>query len=131
MQVLRHRDRIAPATLAVVSHGTAPQLAPWLERLGFEDLVVLADPQRELYARLELRTARWRLLFDLRGAVLVIRSLLRGQRPEQPEQDYEQLGADLVVAPGGRIAYLHRSKVPGDVPSIRRLRLEVARAAEP
>ncbi|MGZ4431377.1 MAG: peroxiredoxin-like family protein [Gaiellales bacterium] len=126
--MLEDRERLAPASLVAVSHATPEQLRPWIGRLGFHGLIVLADPERIVYDGLGLRRARWSIMLDLRGAFLILRGLRHGLHRGKIEQDWEQLGADLVLAPGGRVAYLHRSRSPGDVPSPRRLRREVAQA---
>lgn len=97
-----------------------------------DDVVVLTDPERIAYRALGLGRASWaRAGLDPRVWLAYLGHLLRGRWRVQYErgQDVLQLGADVVIAPDLRIAWIYRSRGPEDRPPAARVATELRQAA--
>jgi len=117
--------------LACVVQGTAEAAARFCGRHGVEALCI-PDPQKESYRALGLGRASLReLIFpsdDLKRRRAEAKQAgcsnkLEGAR--QKHSDIFQLSGAALVATGGTILWLHRSKHTGDLPSAEGL-LEIA-----
>lgn len=109
--------------LACVVQGTAEEAARFCGRHGVEALCI-PDPQKESYRALGLGRASLReLIFpsdDLKRRRAEAKragcsNKLEGAR--QKHSDIFQLSGAALVAAGGTILWLHRSKHTGDLPS--------------
>jgi hypothetical protein len=117
--------------LACVVQGTAEEAARFCGRHGVESICI-PDPERESYRALGLGRASLReLIFpsdDLKRRRAEAKQAgcsnkLEGAR--QKHSDIFQLSGAALVAAGGAILWLHRSKHTGDLPSADGL-LEIA-----
>ena len=87
----------------------------WRAAAGLDDVLVLADPGRELFAA--IGALRPRPLWVLRPSVLYegARELAHGRPPTQrPGSDVLQLGADLVLDAGTEVVYSHIARSASD-----------------
>ena len=109
--------------LACVVQGTADEAARFCGRHGVESLCI-PDPEKESYRALGLGRASLReILFasdDLKRRRAEAKKAgcsnkLEGAR--QKHSDIFQLSGAALVATGGTILWLHRSKHTGDLPS--------------
>lgn len=109
--------------VACVVQGTAEQAAEFCGRHDVERLCV-ADPEKRSYRAMGLGQATWKELLlpsedlkkrnaEARGAGRT--ASLRGTF--QKHSDWMQLPGAALVAPGGRILWLHRGAHAGDLPS--------------
>lgn len=109
-----------------------------LERVGRElglTVPLLSDPTWSTYrafgfGRADART----LLLSPRSWWAGFRAVLKGRLPRRPTEDYAELGGDVLLAPDGRVAWIHRSRTAADRPRPRevlsKLRGRGFRAAE-
>jgi hypothetical protein len=109
--------------LACVVQGTAEEAARFCGRHGVESLCI-PDPERESYRALGLARASLReILFaspDLKRRRAEAKQAGCSNRLEgarQKHSDIFQLSGAALVAAGGTILWLHRSKHTGDLPS--------------
>ena len=109
--------------LACVVQGTAEEAARFCGRHGVESLCI-PDPQRESYRALGLGRASWReILFaseDLKRRRAEAKQAGCSNNLEgahQKHSDILQLSGAALMAPGGTILWLHRSRHTGDLPS--------------
>jgi hypothetical protein len=109
--------------LACVVQGTAEEAARFCGRYGVESLCI-PDPEKESYRALGLERASLReLIFaspDLKRRRAEAKQAgcsnkLEGAR--QKHSDVFQLSGAALVAAGGTILWLHRSRHTGDLPS--------------
>jgi hypothetical protein len=109
--------------LACVVQGTAEEAARFCGRHGVESLCI-PDPQKESYRALGLGRASWReILFasaDLKRRRAEAKQAgcsnkLEGAR--QKHSDILQLPGAALVAAGGTVLWLHRSRHTGELPS--------------
>ena len=109
--------------LACVVQGTAEEAARFCGRHGVESLCI-PDPQKESYRALGLgRASLKELLFpsdDLKrrraeSKAAGCSNKLEGAR--QKHSDIFQLSGAALVAAGGGVLWLHRSRHTGDLPS--------------
>ena len=119
--MLDHRDEL-DVRVAVISFAPPASLEAYRERFGLGDAVLLSDEERAAYAAFGFdRASVARAYLDPRVWWRYARLLLRGRRLERPEEDTLQLGGDVLVGPGGRVAWVHRSRGPEDRPSLAQL----------
>ena len=118
--------------LACVVQGTAEEAARFCGRHGVESLCI-PDPEKESYRALGLgRASLWEIILpsdDLKRRRAEAKQAgcsnkLEGAR--QKHSDIFQLSGAALVAAGGKILWLHRSKHTGDLPSADEL-LEIVR----
>lgn len=105
----------AGGRLVVVTPQDAERAAAWRDELGLREALVLADPDRSLYAALGAR--RPAPLWMLRPRVLgsgMRAAAARERVGWHRGDDTLQLGVDVVVGADGRIALLHRAADPAD-----------------
>ncbi len=123
-QVARLREivddvHVAGAELVILGSGSA-QMAGFFAEDYAITTPVLTDPQRHVYAMLEVRRpSRWAFM-DPRVAWHGLQALLHGHRQQfgNPDLgDETQLGGVFIVRPGGEVAWAHRSAFAGDHPS--------------
>lgn len=109
-----------PDRVVVVSFAAPASIARWREHLALdEDVLLLSDVDRALYAAFGFdRGSIARVWLDPRVWLKYGRLVLRGQRPERPEEDVLQLGGDVLVDAGGVVRWIHRSTGPDDRPSV-------------
>jgi hypothetical protein len=83
--------------------------------LGFECLV---DPARNLYRALGVGRVPWHRWLTPELWRNYLGAFRRGGRQGAVTGDWRQLSAVAIVAPDGRLTYLHRSRTVGDYPEI-------------
>lgn len=109
--------------VACVVQGTATEAAQFCSRYGFEQACI-PDPDKASYRAMGFGRALWKdMIFASPG--------LRARRKEasaagcrvslegtfRKHTDILQLPGAALVAPGGKILWLHRGTHPGDMPS--------------
>jgi hypothetical protein len=131
MQLHRDRERFdeAGARLVVVGQGEPEDAARFRDRFHVEGLEVLVDAEREAYARAGTKIGGLRDLYSFRSvtqgiAISARHRMLQGRTVG----DAGQLGAVLVVAPDGRVAWSHIAEDPADNPPVDEV-LDAARSA--
>ncbi len=91
-----------------------------LERVGRElglTVRLLSDPTWSTYRAFGFGRAGARtLLLSPPAWWAGLRSVLKGRLPHRPTEDYAELGGDVLVAPDGRVAWIHRSQNAADRP---------------
>lgn len=132
--VLEARPAIAArgAGLVVVLAADLERARAWQRREGAHDVTVLADPERRLATA--LHAGRPRPSWVLRPGVLAIglRELVRGRAPSfRAGDDPAALGADVVLDPDGRMAFIHRPTSAGDRRAPAELVAELDRLPQP
>lgn len=110
-------------SLACVVQGTAEQAAEFCGQHEAERLCI-ADPEKRSYRAMGLGRATWKELLlpseDMKQRNTQAREAgrtasLRGTF--QKHSDWMLLPGAALVAPGGRVLWLHRGAHPGDLPS--------------
>lgn len=79
---------------------------------------LLSDPTRRAYAAFGLQRGQPQQLWNWVTLVAYARGLLHGRWPRLTHSDMTQLGGDVVLAPDGRVVFLHRSVTPADRPAV-------------
>lgn len=91
-----------------------------LERVGRElglTVPLLSDPTWSTYRAFGFGRAGSRtLLLSPRTWWAGFRAVLNGHLPHRPTEDYAELGGDVLLAQGGRVAWIHRSRNAADRP---------------
>ena len=91
-----------------------------LERVGRElglTVPLLSDPTWSTYRAFGFGRAGARtLLLSPRSWWAGFRAVLKGRLPRRPTEDYAELGGDVLLAPDGRVAWIHRSRSAADRP---------------
>jgi alkyl-hydroperoxide reductase/thiol specific antioxidant family protein len=91
-----------------------------LERVGRElglTVPLLSDPTWSTYRAFGFGRAGARtLLLSPRAWWAGLRAILKGRLPRRPTEDYAELGGDVLLAPDGRVAWIHRSRNAADRP---------------
>jgi hypothetical protein len=107
------------ARLAFIGNGTPAQAKALARELDL-DPPLYTDPERRGFAALGARRS---LAGVLRPGTFssAMRAWRGGHRQQGVQGDALQLGAVLIVRPGGEVAYLHRSAHAGDHPSPARI----------
>jgi len=106
----------AGGRIAAVGCGKPEQAAVLREKLALP-YPVYADPERHSFRAVGMR--RSPLLFlDPRQVTHLWRAWRAGARNSAMQGDPWQLGGMLVVAPGNRVLFEHRSRHPGDHASL-------------
>jgi hypothetical protein len=116
--------------LVLIGQKTPRHAAEFRRRLGIE-LPILADEQRDTYKAAGARMGRLGELLGPRSVVAGIASSFRSRgkiRQGRVIGSAAQLGGALVIAPGGRIVWSHKSENAADSASPEEL-LEAARQA--
>jgi hypothetical protein len=130
IQLNRARKDIEAAGARIVLIGQAtPRHAAHYRRRFAPDLTILADEERSTYKLIgAIRGGASELL----NANVVLKGVGRGVRNRavqgRPIGDVRQLGATLLVAPGGRVVWSHMSRDAADNASVEEI-LEAVRAA--
>jgi len=109
----------AGAELVIVGSGS-PLMAGFFAEDYQITTPVLTDPQRHVYAALELRRPSALAFLDPRVWVRGFFATLRGHRQQLSNAelgDSTQLGGMFVVRPGGEVAWAYRSAFAGDRPT--------------
>jgi len=112
--------------LVLVGFSPAERLAAIAGHLGWPGLV-LSDPARELYARLNVGRAAWWRIYSPGTLLTYTRAVLTGTRLRPAVEDARQLGADAVLV-DGMVTSLWRPRSPDDRPAAAVV-LAAARAA--
>jgi hypothetical protein len=119
VQVRDHREELGLAASCVTF--AIPQMLELFEReldLGFP---VYGDPDRAAYEAFGFgRGSIARVWLDPRVWARYARLLASGRRLRRAEQDTLQLGGDVVAA-GGTVRWVYRSRGPEDRPSVEQL----------
>lgn len=116
--MLGERERLGLRVTAV-AFAQPHALKPWRERLGLDELPLVADPTRQLYEAFGLRRASFaRVWLDPRVWTRYGQLLLRGRRPERVREDPLQLGGDVLLDREGVVRWIYRSRGPEDRPSL-------------
>ncbi len=81
---------------------------------------MISNPDRSLYELFQMQKARWRDILSWRSlkAYLNLVFVKRRKVKVPTENDYFQLGGDVLVDPQGIVRMHHRSEDPGDRPTI-------------
>lgn len=129
MQVAERRKELG---LRVVVVSFAP---PELLRLYERELALgveyMCDAERAAYDAFGFGRASFaRVWLDPRVWSSYAKLILRGRRPRPAQQDTLQLGGDVLVDAGGRIAWVYRSEGPEDRPSLAEVRRRAAALTE-
>ncbi len=91
---------------------------------------IWGDPRRTTYRALGFERASWRRVWlDPRVWTRYATLLARGRRTERSGQDELQLGGDVVLDAGGRLAWIYRGAGPEDRPGVELLIRAVRDAA--
>jgi len=114
-----HRARedfeAAGARLVFVGQATPRQASHFRGKLGLDPLPVLADEERRSY-----RVAGWSRgsATQLLGPRSVLSGIKHGARSGvvqgRPVGDVAQLGGEMIVTPGGNVAWSHAQQHAGD-----------------
>jgi peroxiredoxin len=130
--VQQHRDELdrLGAVVAAVSFEPAARAAAYAQREGWP-YPILSDPDRRAYAAFGLPRARPWQIWNWGMVGVYTRGLLHGRLPRLRRADFSQLGGDVVLAPDGRVVYLHRGRALADRPSIEEIMAAVRRARIP
>lgn len=123
-----HLDELGDCTVAVVTFGSAAAAAAYQVDVG-DAIPILRDPHREAYRHLGFERAGTRVVYRWATLRRYAQLLRRGGRLRRPVGDTHQLGGDVVIGPGGRIAYLRRQEAPDDRPDVGELVRAVREAA--
>jgi hypothetical protein len=119
----------AGVPLVLIGQATPRHASRFRERLDLDPLPILADEERESY-----RAAGWRRgnVSQLLGPRSVLSGVKHGARSGVVQGrvigDAAQLGGEMIVLPGGEVAWSHAHEHAGDTSDPERL-LEAARAA--
>ena len=113
--VLKRRDELlaAGAGLAFVGVGTPEQAHGFRVLTGWKDALVV-DADRQAYAAADLRRMGFLALFRPKMIREAMRARKEGFRQAKVQGDPWQLGGTMVLAPGDRVLYAHRSAGPED-----------------
>jgi hypothetical protein len=102
--------------VVIVSPGEREPLEGVGRELGLT-VPLLSDPTWSTYRAFGFGRARTRtLLLSPRSWWAGSRAVLNGRRPRRPTEDYAELGGDVLLAPDGRVAWIHRSRSAADRP---------------
>lgn len=116
---------MVPVHAAAVTFSPVERLADYRRHLGIDvgsgELPVLSDVDRFYYRRLGLERAPLRRVYNPGTLLMYARGLLARRRIRPPIDDTRQLGADVVLAPDGRVASLIRPSTPDTRPSVETL----------
>lgn len=118
MQVRDHTSELAGAEFDVAAVGFSPPeaLAPLADHLDWPHPFA-SDVDRVLYARLGIRRAPLRNVFNGRTLARYRDAIFGGRRLHAPVEDIRQLGGDVLVVDGvARLLALPAS--PDDRPSV-------------
>jgi hypothetical protein len=116
VQLHRAQDQFeaAGARLVLVGMGT-PRQAAWFSRKYAPGVTLLADDERRSYRAAGLHSGSVGDLLGPKSVVSGIRHAARsGVMQGRPTGNVAQLGGALVVAPGGELRFVHRSRHAGD-----------------
>jgi hypothetical protein len=107
----------ADARIGLMAVGFSPPgpLAAIARHLGWTGLV-LTDPGRALYQRLDVDRAPLRRVYSPGTLAAYAGALARGHRIARPVEDTRQLGADAIMARGA-VRRLWRPRTPDDRPT--------------
>ena len=122
-------DRLGAVVVGVTFEPPA-RVARFIEQEAFP-YPILSDPTRRAYAAFGLQRGRPSQLWTWRSLQAYVRGALRGRWPRLAHADIAQLGGDVILAPDGRIAFLHRSVEPADRPAVDEIVAVVQRVAAP
>jgi hypothetical protein len=120
--VLDHREELG-LRVGVVSFAIPEYARLFRAELGLgPDVLVLCDPERELYARFRFGRASFaRVWLDPRVWARYAALIAKGRRPRPATDDTQQLGGDVLLDADGRVVWVYRSRGPEDRPSLDQL----------
>lgn len=101
------------ARIAAIGMGW-PEVAAHFKREFEIPFTLFVDPEKKTYKALQIQRGD---LMKIAGPAIWLpwlRAQLSGARQGGIQQDPTQLGAAVVVAPGGRVLYEHRAKTSAD-----------------
>ena len=102
--------------VAIVSPAEPESLERVGRKLGLT-VPLLSDPTWSTYRAFGFGRAGSRtLLLSPRTWWAGFRAALNGRLPHRPTEDYAELGGDVLLAPDGRVAWIHRSRNAADRP---------------
>ncbi len=118
-QLREHGEEIAGlGAVVAVTFEDPPRIRRFVERERIP-FPVLSDRDRRGYAAFGLGRANPGELWTLKSLRAYVQGALRGRLPASPLGDVAQLGGDVVLDPGGRVVWIHRSAEPADRPDVR------------
>jgi hypothetical protein len=137
LQLQRDSEQFAASggDLVTIGMGTPPHARKFREETGFTGRLLLSR-DKSAYEAFDLERASTAKVFTPEATLAGLRRgaglQRRGLAPvKRPKQDWHQLGGAFVVAPGGEIAWAHRSRHPGDLPSNETVLAKLRAAAGP
>lgn len=131
MQLHRAREEFeaAGARLVLIGQATPRHAAHFRTKLDLDPLPLLADEERRSYRAAGLSRASATQLVGPRSLASGVRHGLRsGVVQGRPVGDIAQLGGEMIVLPGGEVAWSHAQQNAGDTTTPADL-LEAVRAA--
>lgn len=131
----RDREEFAASggDLVAIGMGTPAYAGAFREETGFQGRLLLSR-DKAAYEAFDLDRASTARVFHPESTMSGLRRSVglrkQGLAPvKRPKQDWHQLGGAFVVAPGGDIAWVHRSRHPGDLPDNETVLSELRAAA--
>lgn len=118
VQLHREKDAILGlgAELVIVGNGNRHFARAFKDDLGLTTPLYV-DTKKDAYRALEMKRSVLAVLTPA-AAMRAVTAMLGGARQKSVQGDAWQMGGVLVVLPGGRLAYEHRSASPGDHPKM-------------
>ena len=112
--------RAAGAELYVIGSGAPMYAADFKEKLRIAGTPIWTDEALASYRLFDFKRGASAVM-AVRALGHVARALLAGAWQGRTRGDATQIGGVVVVRPGGRIAYLYRSREAGDHPDPREI----------
>jgi peroxiredoxin len=119
VQLHRDRDKFdaAGARLVLIGQGTARHAQHFREQFDLDGLEVLVDPDREAYKAAGAKVGTIGQLLGPRPVIEGIKAAVTQRMVQGMTQGHAaQLGAVLVVAPGGDVTWAHIADDASDNP---------------
>ena len=98
--------------------GTQPESAEFAAKFNV-DFPVVADPERNLYRKFELKQLAASGFFSPRLALKAVAAMADGYGIGMPKGDIRQLPGVFVIDTAGNIVFSHCSSDPADHPDVK------------
>jgi peroxiredoxin len=121
-QLRRNKNSFAKAGAGVVlvGMGTPSESAKFAEKFNVP-FPIVADPQKKLYRRFELKQMSTRGFFSPSLALKGVAAIAGGHSMGMPQGDVRQLPGVFIIDTAGHIVYSHFSSDPADHPDAKTL----------
>jgi len=90
---------------------------------------VVTDSSRELYTAYGMELGRWWDIYGPRSWWAYAKLFAKGRRMKEAKGDFDQLGGDVLVDPGGIVRMHHVGSGPADRPTVSSI-LDIVRRSE-